>query len=303
MAVEFYRRSIRLEVQPVDAVTRLPLGPPVVTLSNVDDDGLRIAFNVKRTNEPEPDQAMFRVWNLAATTRQQITELFEAFDLLTVKIVGGYVGFTEVIYFGDVWRLQHQRNGAEVVTEIGTGDGHASYRDGRMNQAFAAGVPVDTVRKLVEAGLGLKPGADAEGAFAQALSGSKIAGGFSNGFVAVGKAADMLTEITAAVGVKWWIRDGKIVYVPATQATNDVAIVLNPGSGLLSHTEPREFGDVEFTALLNPKIFPGRQVILQNGLGIPIDGTPHRVDVSEYTGDTHGQEWFVRCVARHASLI
>ena len=272
-------------------------------IRNRDDDGLRMAFDGTRTNDPDPDTMTLRIWGLNDSSRARMTALFELESTFRLELSAGYVGLASQIFIGDVFKLHHKKtDGFLHVTEISTGDGLNGFRDGQMSESFVGGVPVDTVRRVTEAALGLRARADAEKEFAAALGESQITT-FSNGFVATGQAQEVLTEIAASQGLKWWIKDGEIIYVRKNRATSDVAIVLNSDTGLISVGEPKELGDVEFTALLNPKIFPGRQVLIQDANKQPVGAAAHRVDQCNYRGDMHGQDFFVNGIARPAFTL
>lgn len=293
---QFYRREVRVQVSLPDVPASM------FWIENSDDDGLRIAFAISRSNAPPPDTATIRIFGLGPVTRGRISALYEVGNTLRVKLFAGYAQRSELIFFGDVYKLAHNHErGESWTTTLTTGDGQDAYRS-QMEASFAANVPIDTVRRLTEAALGLQPNASARAEFAAALATSRITT-FENGFVATGPAQEVLTEIATTVGLKWWIRDGQIVYVRKDRATTDFAILLTPETGLLHATPPKELGDVEFRALLNPRIFPGRQVLLQDPPGVPIGAPAHRVDTATYQGDTHGDDWSVTCVARRASLL
>jgi hypothetical protein len=297
----FWGRDVRVAMRPRTAT----IGS--FSISNNDDDGLRIAFEITRTNAPDPDQARIRIYGLSAITRAKITALFEIERQFRVFVFAGYRSFSgieELLFLGDVYKFHHKKDGGFVyVSEIVAGDGTAAFRDGQMNESFVAGVPIDTTRRLVQTALGLNPTADAEAQMAGALASSTITT-FDGGFTASGPAHEVLTEVCAAVGVKWWIRDNKIIYVRKDQVTRgEPAIVLNQKTGLISVGEPKELGDLEFMALLNPRIFPGRQIVIQDKFGIPIGHPAYRVDYCRYVGDTHGDPWHVNGIARRPVVL
>lgn len=296
IASQFYRREVRLQVEIAD------VPGSAFSIENSDDDGLRIAFAISRSNAPDPDTATIRVFGLSQTTRGKISALYEITNTLRVKLFAGYAQRSELIFLGDVYKLLHEHpRGESWITTLTTGDGQDAVRS-QMEASFVADVPIDTVRRLTEAALGLTPNASAEAQF-QAALGSSTVTTFENGFVATGPASEVLTEIASSLNLKWWIKDGEIIYVRKDQVTTDFAIVLNPKTGLLHASKPKELGDVEFRALLNPRIFPGRQVVLQDENGVPIGAPAHRVDSAEYNGDTHGDDWSVSCVARRTILL
>lgn len=296
VASQFWGREVRLQCSLAD----VPASS--FEIENSDDDGLRIAFEIERSNAPQPDTATIAVYGLSELTRGKISALYAVNDTLRVKLFAGYKQHSDLIFFGDVYKLEHSHErGESWRTTLTTGDGRDAYRND-MEASFAANVPVGTVAKLTEAALGLTPTANAQAEFAAALGSSRITT-FENGFVASGPAGEVLTEIASTIGLKWWIRDNKIVYVRKDRVTTDFAVVLNPYTGLLHATPPKEFGDVEFRALLTPKIFPGRQVILQDANLKPIGAAAHRVDAARYRGDTHGADWSIEGIGRASLLL
>lgn len=292
----FWGRDVRILMRP-------PSLPALqFSIANNDDDGLRISFEITRSNAPEPDQAKINVYGLSPITRGKITAIFEVDESFRVEVFAGYKGMrgiSELLFLGDVYKFHHRKEGGiEHVTELVAGDGENGFRDGQMHASLASNTTFDTVRRLTEAAMGMVSTVDAQAYFAEALATSNVTT-FENGFVATGPAHEILTEVASSVGLKWWIKDNRIVYVPKNRATRtQLAVVLNERTGLLSVGEPKEFGDIEFTSLLNPKIFPGRQVIIQDRFGIPVGRPPWRVDWARYVGDTHGSAWTVNGIAR-----
>lgn len=287
---------------------RVVFAEGITVIKNVDDEGLRVAFSVMRSNNPEPDMATIKVWNVRQDKRDRMIQLFGPGIIPTkIELFAGYTqlgigGIDELLFTGDIIDIKDDNEmSLSPVLTITAGDGVSAFRDRTMHQGFVAGVPIDTVRKLTEASLGLGPGADSEATFKAALVGNRITT-FKNGFVAGGKTSDILTEVSAAVGMKWWIKDGKIVYVRKTTVTNDIALKITPRTGLIGKPKTKGLGDIEFVSLLNPKLFPGRQVLVQTRRLDPTP-KPFRADVCDYVGDTHGAEWFVKTLARRAEVI
>jgi hypothetical protein len=78
---------------------------------------------------------------------------------------------------------------------------------------------------------------------------------------------------------------------------------LQEGVELLSFTREANYGDVTGTAFLLPKLKPGKAVKLVDTFAFPIAGQGHRIDSVEFTGDTHGQNWYAKFTGRRLSPL
>jgi hypothetical protein len=278
----FWGRSVEVII---DAI-------PQLRVSNLDDNGPRIAFEVHKNNSKEPDKAVIRMWNLRPQIRTLIRLNFLADDSITVKLKVGYQGFTKQIFQGQARDVEpgRQEGAVDIVTQFIVGDGIDAFREGFVNESFGPGTPMDVVLSSVIAAMGLIPAAGSLVLFQSKLPTSAI-GAANSGFVATGKAADILDTLCALTSLRWFIRDNQVVFQDTRTFLTDFAVRLTPGTGLLWASEPHGRNQMKVKALLNPDLQPGRQIILQNELGLPIGDGNYAIESMRAFGDTEGAEW------------
>lgn len=315
---EQYKRAVAVKFG--GASTVVGGEDPRYSIANLDDNGLRIAFKFRRTNRGEPDRGTVRIWNLNARTRAALaddleiqrnareiiqenpalpddvraTQLKAVSDQYLVSVYAGYRGKPEIIFRGEVLNIKpRERDGSvDFVTTIELGDGLLALRDGYINAAFGGGA---TIERLLAASIGAS-GLDfdpASKAIISAVAPNAVVTATKEGIYAVGRPADVIDEVAELYGLQWWARDGKIFMVPQGAVTQDSTIVLQQGKDLLDYVAPEGFGDTRGRALLQPKLHPGRGLILLDNKGLPISAVGFRTTAVEYTGDTHGTDFFV----------
>ena len=133
---------------------------------------------------------------------------------------------------------------------------------------------------------------------------------------------EVLRQICALLGVSWTIVNGRVFFVPQEGYIEGDTIILNSDTGLIGIPEQTADGII-VRCLLNPKIFVGRRIridnttinqarhslsytgVVQNSLlpSIAADGY-YRVLAIDYSGDTRGQEWYctLTCIGLDATV-
>jgi hypothetical protein len=92
-------------------------------------DGLKIAFNIEKSDSPEPNTSKIQIYNLSAGTSAKATV---AGNHVTLK--AGYGDETvAAIFFGDVLKGRRSRDSTEYVTELGAQDGRAAVMSDRVS--------------------------------------------------------------------------------------------------------------------------------------------------------------------------
>lgn len=274
-------------------------------------DGLRVTFDIDKTSASEPNTARISIYNLNEDSRRYLeTEK----DLIVALDVGydGLANETPIesqLYIGDIDRVSVRREGPDIVTTIEAGEGEKAIFLARLDKSYAPMTPMVSVVKDLAGEIGYSLGATA----LQAMT-SLAKNFFRGGHVASGGAAAQMDALLDAEGLEWHIEGGELVIISPTGARLEPAIILTAKSGLIGvpsigkMTNPKKKTDglvpksiVEFQALINPDIKPGRLVTLlpaEADAG-PFQSLPKaygtfRVRRATYTGDTHGGPWFVK---------
>lgn len=241
---------------------------------------LRVVFSVDRSVGRTPGKARIDVYNL---TRDS-SAAFQA-DGAVVRLLAGYE--TPVsIFLGDVDRAIRAHAGTEAVTTVEATDGGRKYREARIARTFDAETTAVQVLDELAAAAGLPIG------YLGPLPDVRI----TQGITLVGPVRDQLDRVVASLGAEWSIQDGDLQVITAAQALPEAAVLLSPGTGLVGSPVANKDG-IELTALLQPSITPGRRFQLRSRLHSGI----YRAERVEHTGDTHGQDFYTRIVAKEAS--
>ena len=275
-----------------------------LTISNLDDNGPRIAFSAERRNSKEPDRCTVRIWNLAEATRKAIRLAYQGQDKLRIRLAVGYEGKTKQIFDGQAEDVEPGRweGPVDVVTQFIIGDGIDAYREGYVNQSFAPGTPLQGALAAVAAAMGIIVAPASLVLFASKLTTSAL-GAVSGGLVLNGKAADVMDTLASLAKLRWFIQDDQIVLQEPRVFLDDFAVVLTPTTGLLWHGEPHATNSIKVRALLNPDLQKGRQFILLDPFGKTVGAPAYAIESVRYSGDTEGGPWLANIEEGRAIAI
>lgn len=278
-------------------------GTQTIDLSN-----LHFRFQTFQDDEESPANCVIRVHNLKAETEQALRKEFNE-----VVVQAGYENAAYgVIFSGTIkqFRTGRESNGVDTYLDILAADGDVGYNYGINNTTLASGM---TGRQRLEATIkelnvvGLSQGE---------LQIDGVGGVLPRGKVLFGLARGHLRAQSQNFGATWSIQNGKIQVLPLDGYLPGEAVVLTAQTGLIGRPEQTAEG-IKVRCLLNPKITIGATVKIDNasintthqalnnegklvfnkyaGLqmlaDISADGL-YRVYVSEFVGDTRGQEWY-----------
>jgi len=88
-------------------------------------EALHVEFEVTRTLEKEPSTLRATIYNLSEGTRSRL----EAPNRFILTFAAGYGGQLHNIFVGDLRVVRHERNGADIETNIEAGDGKRGSRN------------------------------------------------------------------------------------------------------------------------------------------------------------------------------
>ena len=308
----FYKRSCRVDIVNGRGES--------FSVENLDDDGVDIAFDLTRTDQPTPDRGVVRIANLASDERSRLEEWYRRDRVLDVVVNAGYDGTVETIFVGHAYQVFPSRYAAEdIVTELRLGDGLRGFRDADVQMAFS---PTATLREALtalattfQAGLVNEAAAlDAETRKQLAATAAKpLSVMMGQGWVANGSMRAAMDHLTRAAGLRWWVRDGKLRLVPLGATTRDFVVVMAPGTGLRDGPDPVDEDHVRAVSMLNPQVFPGRRVVIvaddaqaPTSGALSLDsfagGQVHRVVEARFVGDLASDPWDVAITAKREAL-
>jgi len=241
--------------------------------SRLDDGspGFRIRFKVDKIVEPTPNPTSIYIYNLGPDSRA----FFEQINN-TIILEAGYLNSTEIIFRGNISRTRTRKVGPDYITQIEAADGLFETQNSRIDVSFGAGVNIKDMVTTLTSALGVNTG-EKDGVPNKTIN---------HGRVFSGPTKNHLTEILGSEGLEWSIQDGGLVILPRGSASGTPALVLSPETGLLGIPEKMDVG-IQFKALLNPKIKPFQNVLLQSKF---INGVFRSVKVT-HNGDTFEGPW------------
>lgn len=274
---------------------------------------LRIKFEVTKTVEEAPNNAIIKIYNLTPTHEAQIKDEYDA-----VSLAVGHDGDTSLIFRGTIMHVFRYREGNDHITEIEAGDGDKDYRQATMNETLAAGT---TNAQLVDRAIGSMPGTS---------KGHIQAGGpvRRRGKVVSGNTRAVLRDVATELGANWSIQDGQVQIVSANDVLPGQAIVIRSDTGMLGAPEINDRG-IAVKVLLNPQLRINGAIELDNNrikakrqkaqtLAVPREKTetnpvhPIRLDPDGvykilrlvHTGDTRGVAWTseIECIGLDQSI-
>lgn len=246
-------------------------------------DALRISFKIQKDKEPDYDRASVKVYNLSPSTRTQLQQT----DVQRLRLEAGYDGTTEVIFDGDITRVESARDGEDWVVEFSVGDGVRHGRRKRANVVSKSG-PVTALQELLRVYDKGGAGSLAK-AFAEKVRSGALTEGVSK-YILTGNAKENMAKLSKQLGLAFSIQDGAPTFIPLGAPANydsDI-VLLTPDTGLVGSPELSRRGYVKINAFIQQKLLPGKFVQVRSGA---LNGyfQIHRVD---YNGDTRGAPWF-----------
>lgn len=232
---------------------------------------LRVSFEVERSLLRSPNKAQIAIYNLAAPTVGEINQ-----PGAVVQLIAGYRETAEVIFRGDLQRIEVTRDGADLVSAIIARDGGIAWTRGISAGLSGNDLSLSgAVQRLATAMELTVPAATRT-----ALSGRRL----RRAMALHGQGARALDTMLRSNGYEWSIQDGSLQVLAVGGALPDRAVILSSQTGLVESPVQAERGRGWVAkSLLQPKIAPGRAVMLQSERAT---GT-YRVQRVVHRGDTH----------------
>lgn len=246
----------------------------------------RIRFSIDKNDNVEANRASVEIFNLSQQSRSRIRDTG---DKVIVRAGYTQAGGEEVVFTGQITRVEHTYPVPDIVTKIECGDGVTELREKRSAVSFASDADMEQiVRKLVEDfGLEIRDSVN--------LPRTKYAHGFSF----AGPTREGLRKVLDRDALTYSIQSGYLQIIPRGGANQKQEVLISPRTGLLS--SPARLDDVggdltgakrnpgwSFSALLQPKVEPGGTVRLESR---EANGR-FRVNAVRHQCDTHGREWY-----------
>lgn len=263
-----------------------------LTVGSLDVSTLSLSFDIEKTAGRHPNKASIKVINLTPDLRAELAQLSvnkkKGPGKIRVSLEAGYVEARGLIFQGDLRTAKSEKSGPEWETTIEGEDGGQSMRWSRINRAFPPGTPVASVVQACAEAMGV-----GTGNLAEAIPSARLEGGgsvFATGTVLSGSAPDELDGIIRSLGFTWSVQNGVLQILKRGRAIQTTAVRLVSTSGLVGSPARAADGSISFQCLINPEVYPGRQVAFEEP---ELRGT-YRVKKAKYTGDTKGNDWYIK---------
>jgi hypothetical protein len=264
--------------------------------------GLRLTFDITKTETPESNAATITINNLSDATRSFIKERssLDSSDGMTVTLRASYEeleGRDElpILFTGDIMGVSHDVTKPEIVTRLLCHDGLVSIKKSKFGKSYKAGVHVFQIINDIVSSLGIPLQAKVE-----SLGITDYI--YNHGYTFSGKTSDALSRVCNGYGLRWSCQNNTIKLYRAwntdgtpghdNKASAKGVIIGSPRriAKTMSGVETTDFRGWEFDALLLPQAEPGGTVQISS---TQIPGSPVKLQVAEvhHAGDTHGDDW------------
>jgi hypothetical protein len=237
-------------------------------------DNLRVAFDVTKSLDKNPNPAKIRVWNLTKAHRGAV--LSGQYKTLALSV--GYEAI-RLIYAGDIVKRNVIRDGMDFVLDMECGDGSKAFTSARVNMTLPAGTT------------------DAEAAIALAgtmpdttrgtMAVTRTAGS-ARPRVYCGNSRNALSNLARANNADWSVQDGAVVMLPSNAALAGVGPLISQETGMVGMPLQTDNG-LEVKCLCNPAITVGgvvRVVSIE-----PHYNGDYKVVSVQHTGDYLQGDW------------
>ena len=287
-----------------DRSIAVSFGPKGKENEGVKITGLRISFEITKTSESTPNTAKINIYNLSPEHRA----LLETSEDLGIILETGYGGNLEELFAGDIKLAKTESSadklegmavttlnqGPDKATTIEAVSGHFAIEQATVDKSYAEKTSTVTVLSDVINSFSGK-GVYVGNALNFVKSGAIVDKIAQMGMVLSGPSSTHMDNLSSNLGLEWSIQDNDMQIISQDGKTTEDAVLLNQDTGLIGSPIWKKDG-IEFTALINPKIKPGRAV------AISIESKQYtgffRVWRAVFSGDSHDQSWFVKAEAK-----
>ncbi len=314
-------REVRIEYgEDIPGSVYGPRTPWKITSKS--DNDLRVTFRCTRTNTARSDAGRLNIFNMPEKFRDAIVsgvkeantdrafiladprnkndfdrrndQLRQLAQANRIKIFAGYQGSTQLIFTGDIKRINNRslRSAVDTVMDIELGDAIITFKFGWFdNNVFGAGTQVGNLLSTIVVAAGGKMSQQSLKFLAETVPGVAVSE-FRNGMVIQGDITRNIDAIVGRYGVQWFFRDGEFFMMPRGSVLDDFALRLDQGTNVLDPIGNIEGEDIKFRMLIDGRMTPGRGFRIHDRDGKPTSVHGYRADTVEYSGDTHGNPWY-----------
>lgn len=259
----------------------------------IEVSNLRAVFDVNKAVSGSPNNSNVTICNMASDTASSV----KRGD--TVILEAGYKdGNYGMIFSGEIVQAKISK-GTDVNSALVLicQDGDKLLKSKFVCTSLSAG---STSKDVVKECLSGDSGAT-EGQINEQLSETAL----PRGKTLFGKASNYLEQVASSNSCQFYIEDGAVNIVAAEDYANNVAVELNPTTGLIGTPEQNDDG-VTAQCLINPSLKLNSMVHISSSLieektvsksekpkKLSADGI-YKITKINYIGDTHGDDWYCK---------
>jgi len=265
-------------------VTLLVNRVAAVEIDSLRVEGLDIRFKVS-VDDANTGQAEISIFNLNEGHR---THIEKSKDLETTLLVGYKETALSVLFNGVMRQGYSVREEQDWVTTLHTGDGDKASK-ARINRSYPPGASFDVMWKdcidaLSAQGIGV---GNALSFFSQGQAANGVTQLLHGGAVQ-GQALKEIRRMAKSFGLDIMIQDQELVVTKIDTPVETSAVVLTPGTGLISSPQKGAKGLLKVRSLIIPGLRPKRVVRVRSAL---VDGD-YVIKKAQYTGDLSANDWY-----------
>lgn len=249
--------------------------------------GLRVTFEIEKSDTPEPNKSKVSIFNLSPASRQAL-----AGTGVKVVLLAGYQGHNAQLFAGDARHpVEHIQQGADWETRVTCGTGERAFKWARCNESFSAGTAVQDILAKVARTIVANPGNLLQKT-SDIIASSGAASQFASGYVAHGRSSDQLTTLLRPYGLTWSIQDDRLEVLGEHDTVNDDVPEVSEQTGMEGSPELQSPPAKGKPALLKVKmrlfpIRPGQRFRLKSR---NVSGL-FKARKVKHKGDNFGPDW------------
>lgn len=267
------------------------------TILNLDGTGLKITWDVLRTRSSKTDYGVATIYNLSPAFRGLLYDTWQRFNAtLTGFRVGVHIGWggrVNLLMMGDCWDLiPDERQGEDVLTIFKFGEGQRPVKQGTTDTpkqyTYEAGNALGLWLTITDmfANLGLQIDPTMQAVFTEAVTRTPLSA--TGSWSLAGELVDNITDVLDTFGLEWKVYNGQVIFMArgiTASAQGETAALLTAATGLLQWRRMDD-GGIACTALAQPSVRPGTQIVVRDAFGRPVGAPGYRVETAQFVGAT-----------------
>lgn len=267
-------------------MTQLYVRKAITYVNDVKIEDLDVKFKVEKTLKKHPNQLDLSIYGLSDFAIGRIQT-----NLATVLLVAGYEDSAGQLFKGEARSILPQKEGADRLLRVQSGDGDAAYKYGKVSQSFAPGSGVSDVVTGIA-----KKGGIGIGNALEKLSGKGVQQ-YASGYSATGNVTDELDTVIQSAGFTWSIQDGELQLLEKNEKDNVTppgqAEVISKDTGMIGSPEMGSPDRPNGPHLLKVKCLLRHQLVCGSIVEVRSRALrgQFRCDKVTHEGDRSGNDW------------